>query len=179
MEFVPPCLPQIFSVKSKRSFRAPQKLTLQNMGGREVQDRPSLRQKLLPEEDLAPHPQSLPLKPGELGTTGLTSVSRLCASSHGRPQDFGKPLEVRYGCPSRLQRNAGGSWGRRRAEECGGRHQVPRPIRNLASIFFPSLLSSPSASLGCTGGRDGLPQHLVLYSLGSLYKLFAALDPLP
>lgn len=86
MEFVPPCLPQISSVKSKRSFRAPQKLTLQNTGGREAQDRPSLRQKVLPEEELAPHP----LKPGELGTTNLTSVSWLCASSHGRPQDFGR-----------------------------------------------------------------------------------------
>lgn len=56
---------------------------------------------------------------------------------------------------------------------------MPQPIRNLASIFFPSLLSSLSASLGCTGGRDGLPQHLVPYSLESLYELFAALDPLP
>lgn len=72
----------------------------------------------------------------------------------------------------------GGSWGRRRAEECGGRLQVPRPIRNLASIFFPSLLSSLRASLGCTGGRDGLPQHLAPYSLESLRELFAASDPL-
>lgn len=49
----------------------------------------------------------------------------------------------------------------------------------LNFLPLPSLLSSPSASLGCTGGRDGLPQHLVPYSLESLYELFAALDPLP